>query len=114
MCETLHQKGLEIAAEFEEMLSGIKVVSRTSPALLREVEKKPQALELEILGLLSRRPCNLEDLVKVTGAEKRQVNTCLHELMAYGSITSIQFNRKQYYRITERRKGQTYRSVYKY
>jgi wyosine [tRNA(Phe)-imidazoG37] synthetase (radical SAM superfamily) len=98
----------EIAAKFEEMLSGIKVVSLTSPTLLRETKKKPQALKQEILELLSRRPCNLEDLVKVTGAEKQQVNICLHELMANGLITSIQFNGKQYYRITERKKGQTY------
>ncbi|MEM3088641.1 MAG: radical SAM protein [Candidatus Bathyarchaeia archaeon] len=94
----------EIAAKFERVLSGIKIVSRTSPTLHREAKKKSQALELEILGLLSRRPCNSEDLVRITGAAKKQVDTCLNQLMNSGSIASVQFDGKQYYRLASAKK----------
>ncbi len=92
----------EIAGRFEKILGGINVISRTKPTLLKKVEKKSKALETEVLDLITRRPCTVDDIIKATASEKSEIDTCLHNLMERASIGSIQFYGKTYYKVLER------------
>jgi len=89
----------EIASRFERMLGDIKVISRARPTFLKQVKKKSEALEAEILDLITRRPCTLEDMIKVTGANEGEIDICLHKLIERGSVGSIQFYGKTYYKL---------------
>lgn len=91
-----------IASRFERMLSGVKVISRTRPVSLKQVKKRPERLEAEILDLITRRPCTLDDVMKTTGAKEDEIDICLRKLMEEGSIASIRFYRKTYYKVLER------------
>jgi len=92
----------EIADRFERMLSGVKVISRTRPTLPKQVRKKPEALGVEILDLITRRPCTLEDIMKATGAKEGEIDNCLRRLMELGSIGSIRFAGRTYYKVLEK------------
>jgi len=90
-----------IARRFEKMLRRVKVVSRTRPTTIKWVNRKHEALEIEIANLLARRPCTVEDLMKATGTKAEEVEIQLRWLMERGLVGSTRFRGRVYYEVIQ-------------
>jgi DNA-binding transcriptional regulator GbsR (MarR family) len=51
------------------------------------------------LDLIARRPCTLDDVMKITGAKENEIDICLRKLIEQGSIVSTRFYGETYYKV---------------
>jgi wyosine [tRNA(Phe)-imidazoG37] synthetase (radical SAM superfamily) len=75
--------------------------------IVRPERRDEQAvgLEDEILKLLSRRPCTVEDIAQLTGRPPDETRALLEGLIGRGAVREAPFNRVRYYRCCHRDAG---------
>ena len=66
----------------------------------KELQSYRQDIESAILETIIRRPCTLEDLVKILGIHANEINKYLDTLDADGKIKTVRQTRGYFYQVT--------------
>ena len=81
----------------------LKNVEIISSAKREESKGYRKDTEAAILETISRRPCTIDDLMKITGYHIDEINKYLDILESKGKIETIEQNRGTFYQLKKRR-----------
>ncbi|RLI05888.1 hypothetical protein DRO26_00810 [Candidatus Bathyarchaeota archaeon] len=88
----------KIAEKFKMWLDGTKVITPYTPIKPKRSSKKREVTSLELLEVLKRRPCSIEDLTKTFTVSSKTVRLYLENLIKSGKVTVKRFYGKEYYK----------------